>query len=140
MTDDAGEPDEGDGDLDERDEVVANALALGWTHAEAAALVGLSAKWVQRRLVDERFKAEVRRRRTAQLEAVTAQLAAVGPRAVAVLLETMESDDPSVRVRSAVAVLGSITKLGRQFEVEQRVADLEALTQRHLHRGEGVSS
>jgi hypothetical protein len=113
--------------FDERDEVVLDALALGRTHAEAAALVGLNPKWVQRRMSDDGFRIEARRRRAAHLDAVSGQLAEIGPRAVSVLLEAMAADvEMSIRVRAAIAALDTITKMGRQTDIEQRLANVEA--------------
>jgi len=109
-----------------RDDVVAAALASGWTHREAGALVGVSSKWVQRRLQDAAYRAEVHRRRTETLDAVVGQLGAIGPRAVAVVQAALEHDDPMIRLRAAIATLTTITKLGRQAEVEQRLAVIES--------------
>ncbi len=104
--------------FDERDEVVLEALALGRTHAQAAALVGLSGKWTQRRLGDEGFRIEARRRRAAHLDTVSGQLAAIGPDAVSVLLAAMVDVGSSIRLRAAIAALDTITKLGRQTDID----------------------
>ena len=86
----------------------------------------MSAKWVQRRLHDDEFRLEARRRRAAQLDAVSGQLGAIGPQAVAVLLAAMSDRKVVTRLRAAIAALDTITKLGRQTDIEQRLADVEA--------------
>src|SRR4051794_31805071 len=93
--------DDGRDRFDERDEVVLGALELGWSYAEAAGLVGLGPKWVQRRMANDEFRLEFRRRRAAQLDAVVGQLGAIGTRAVSVLLQALDDEHPVIRVRAA---------------------------------------
>lgn len=115
-------------EFDELEEVALDAMAQGRTHAEAGALVGRSAKWIQRKLQDDAFRLEARRRRSAQLDAISGQLGAIGSRAVAAIGQALDSDDDALRLRAALAALNLVTKVGREAELEMRITELEQRT------------
>jgi hypothetical protein len=121
----AEEDDTTDAIFDELEERALDALAQGWTHVEAGALVGRSAKWIQRKLQNEPFRHEARLRRTAQLDSVAGQLGAIGPRAVAILQQSLESENDNLRLRAASIALSLVTRIGRQADLETRMAELE---------------
>ena len=118
-------PEEDLEEFDEMEEAALDALASGSTHAEAGAVVGRSAKWVQRRLRDDRFVLEARRRRGERLDEVTHQLSALASNAVAVIGDTMTHGEDPVRLRAAIAALTLVTKIGKQADLEARIVELE---------------
>ena len=106
-------------------EVILTALAIGATHAEAAALASVSTKSVQRRLGDPAFAAELARRRAVRLDDVTGRLTGLATTALDVIADLMESGSPVVRLRAAEQALQWLTRMRRQVDVEARLALLE---------------
>lgn len=115
-------------EFDELEEAALDALAQGCTHADAGALVGHSAKWIQRKLKDDKFRLAARRRRSDQLNAISGQLGAIGTRAVAAIAQALDSEDDAIRLRAALAALNLVTKVGREAELEMRISELEQRT------------
>ena len=71
------EPEEGDDERDEQDDLMIACLAQGWTHRRVADQLGVSTKTVQRRMGEPSFAAAVSRRRRERVEQLTGQLITV---------------------------------------------------------------
>lgn len=109
-------------------EVLLDALAAGLSHTEAAALAGVSAKTIQRRLGDTEFALELTRRRAARVEELVGQLTSMGATAIGVLREAMVQAKPELRLRAAEATLTWLTRLRREVDFELRLCRIEAGT------------
>ena len=90
-------------------------LAEGHSHVSAAAMVGCSAKTVQRRMREPQFAQAVIDRRREGIDAITGLVVGGTERAVAVLCEALESPKCSERLRAAGMLLGQ----GRHFVLEE---------------------
>ncbi len=110
---------------DDNDELIIGGLSAGLTHADAADLAGVSTKTVQRRLADERFVAEVARRRGQQVERVTGQLSQLSVRAVDTLESALGDESPTIRLRAADLTLNWLVRLRREADLERRIAEIE---------------
>ena len=120
--------DENDADeFSDRDEIMLNALSAGLTHAEAGGMAGLSAKSVQRRLRNARFRAEVARRRMARVEALSGRLTTLGQTSLSVLERAMASHSLPLAVRASDVTLRHLFQFRRAVELEQALAVAEAL-------------
>lgn len=107
------------------DELILAGLAAGMTHAEAAELASTSTKTIQRRLADERFAAEVARRRSQQVERITGRLTELSIRAVDTLDTALDDDSPTIRLRAADLTLNWLVRLRREADLERRIAEIE---------------
>lgn len=108
------------------DEVIIAALAAGQTYAEAAAIAGVSARTVRRRMSEPEFAREVSTRRGEHMAVVTGQLLSAGPDAVAVLREALSCDQAPVRLRAAQLLLSLGAKSRAVTDWESRLAAVEA--------------
>jgi hypothetical protein len=117
--------------LTERDLVLAQAIGHGQTHAQAAALAGLSTKTIQRRLADPAFAAEVQRQRRHHYDQIAGTLAQAATQATQTLVEVMGAENPLAhRLRAAEAILGHNTRYHRQVvdhDRDLRIEQLEAI-------------
>jgi hypothetical protein len=114
-----------DGDL-----ALVGLLAQGLTHERAGAALGVSSKTVQRRCRVPAFAAAVADARRARVNELTGALVTASSRAVEVLTETLDGDDP----RSAVTAARVILDHGFRFQrsqaddaIKERLDQLEAL-------------
>lgn len=130
-----GEPAEmanpGESPLSDEDLALVALLAQGLTHERAGAALGVSSKTIQRRRRVPAFAAAVADARRARVNELTGALVTASSRAVEVLTETLDGDDP----RSAVAAARVILDHGYRFQrlqaeeaIEERLGQLEALT------------
>ena len=134
------EPEEGDDERDEQDELMIVCLAQGWTHRQVADQVGVSTKTVQRRMGEPSFAAAVSRRRRERVEQLTGQLITVSDGAVGVLQDLLTSGDPKIQLRAATVTLGQASRFHqgeqerelarRQDEMEQQLREaIDAMTE-----------
>lgn len=108
-------------DLDPEDELICTLLSKGWTHDQTANEVGCSTKTVQRRMDNQAFAAEVRRRGKADVAATTAKLFQLGQSATDGLSRLLSSEDERVRLQAIRTVL----ELGhRRYRVDVMEAEL----------------
>ena len=117
--------------LSDDDEILACALAEGFTHAAAGALIGVSAKTVQRRLSNPKFAGAVGDRRRQRVSEVVGVLVSASRQAVQVLVEVLEGGAPADRLRAARMVLDYSSRYQRdqvlEDELARRVRVLEEL-------------
>jgi hypothetical protein len=114
-----------DAELDTDDRLLIDVLASGYTHEEAGAILGFSAKWVQRRRRRPAFKIALEQRRRDHNAALAAKSRSIARRAMEVLLEEMEPDRPgATRLRAAQIGLDSSRRCNAD---EQSVNDAERL-------------
>jgi hypothetical protein len=111
---------------DEVDELVLCGLAAGMTHAETAELANVSTKTVQRRMSDNKFTAEVARRRGEQVERITGRLSELSVRAVDTLNDSLADDSATIRLRAADLALNWLVKLRREADLERRITEIES--------------
>ncbi len=113
-----------------RDDAVIEALGSGTTHQQAADLLGVSSKTIQRTLADPTIRARVAARRRERMEEITGLLIGASDSAIAALVEVARDGPPRDRVAAAIQLL----RLGRQFysddllegQVLDRIAALES--------------
>lgn len=103
-------------------------IALGNTSEQAAAELGVSAKTVSRHRADPALRDAITARRAELIRDIAAKLAAHGSKAVDVLVEGMNGDDPRWRHNSAKAVLDRIVPFRLAGELEDRIIQLERAT------------
>jgi len=109
---------------------VIEALGSGTTHQQAADLLGVSSKTIQRTLADPTIRARVATRRRERMEEITGLLIGASGSAIAALVEVARDGPPHNRVTAAIQLL----KLGRRFysadflegQVLDRIAALES--------------
>jgi hypothetical protein len=133
MEDNQVEPEDGDDQRDERDELMIVCLSEGWTHQRVADQVGVSTKTIQRRMGEPSFAAAVAKRRRERVEQLTGQLITASDGAVGVLRDLLASDDPKVQLRAATLTLGNANRFHqgeqdrelarRQDEMDQRLQE-----------------
>ena len=108
-----------------QDEEIMAALAAGRSYAEAAALAGVSARTVRRRMEDEAFAGEVRRLRAERAAQLSSSLLELGATAIMVLAALLGDPSSSVRLRAADAVLGHGQRYQREVDLVERIAAIE---------------
>ncbi|MDA0991880.1 MAG: hypothetical protein O3A51_14160 [Verrucomicrobia bacterium] len=90
------------------DDRLLTALASG-CHVENAAMVaGISERTAYRRLADPDFRSQLDSARETLREAILAKLADAGHDAIGTLWDLMGSDDDSIRLKAAKALLDSL--------------------------------
>ena len=90
---------------EEKDRVILEALASGATPKEAADLAHVSGKTVQRRLQSRLFTARLEALRAESREGITKAVQGGATKAVATLVELLDSPDDSVRLGAARTLL-----------------------------------
>ena len=113
-------PEPGSPEFSSEDTIILEALGAGLTHAESAALAGVSTKTVQRRLERTAFASALATRRRQRTDEITGLLQGAGERAVRVLLETLDSVITGERLRAAHMIL----EQGRRFGMDARLDEL----------------
>ncbi|MFB6272528.1 MAG: helix-turn-helix domain-containing protein [Salinibacter sp.] len=89
-------------------------IALGWTDQDVAAEVGVTRQTVNEwKNQDDRFIAELNKTRKAVWNAHVDRLRDLVSKAVAVLSDNLENEDPKVRHQAAVSVLRSAGLYGK---------------------------
>lgn len=110
------------------DDVIAAALVQGLSYPEAGRLAGVSSKTVQRRMADSTFAARVTAGRLERASDITARLGDLGLKAVAVLDEAMDEDQPmNLRLAAAGASLRHLREFRLGKEIDERLRNLEAM-------------
>ncbi|MFN8018953.1 MAG: hypothetical protein U0P45_12630 [Acidimicrobiales bacterium] len=126
MTSEAGKtiPDPSTG----TDEIITAALIQGLSYPEAGKLAGVSAKTVQRRMADPTFAAQVTAGRLERASDITARLTDLSLKAVAVLDEAMDEDQPmGCRLTAAGASLRHLREYRINKEIDDRLREIEAI-------------
>lgn len=117
------------GELDRRRqarrEVVLDALAAGLDYGEAGALGQCSARTVRRLASDSAFAAELANRRAHHVLQLTGRLANGADQAVRTLLQLLDADNDSVRLRAATAVLTVSERMRLSTDIDVRLAEQE---------------
>ncbi|HEX4150342.1 MAG TPA: helix-turn-helix domain-containing protein [Pirellulales bacterium] len=109
-----------------KDDALALELAAGATVADAARRVGISERTAWRRLQDPAFKARVAQtRRDAFVQAIGV-LQSASVKAAKTLRDLLVDESAGIRLRSAVAVLETASRLGELVELGERLAALES--------------
>ena len=109
------------------DDTIIIGLAAGRTHGEAAALAGVSAKSVQRRLRDPDFVRRLGEGRAARQAEIGGALLTSAQQAVNTLVALLSDGDSKVRLAAARELLSSTQRFVDQADVLQRLGALEAV-------------
>lgn len=104
------------------DELLIGYLAAGKTLKEAAELVGCGERTVRRRWADPDFRRAVQQARRDMIEAIRGELRKAATLAVATLEALLMSDEPSIRLRAAAALLSSFQTLHPEAGTEPEEA------------------
>ena len=105
------------------DRVMLEALASGATQKEAAARAGVSEKTVRRRLQDRLFTAQLQHLQAESPEGITRAVQGGAAKAVATLVELLDSPDDSVRLGAARTLLQWTLRLPEITEIEEPEPD-----------------
>jgi hypothetical protein len=104
------------------DELLIGYLAAGKTLKEAAELVGCGERTVRRRWADPAFRQAVRQARREMVEAIRGDIRKAATLAVSTLEALLTSDEPSIRLRAAAALLSSFQTLHPEAGTEPEEA------------------
>ncbi len=108
------------------DNLLIAALAAGATYERAAAQAGVSKQTVIRRIKEPDFKQKLNEARAATLERTMAQLTAAGTSAVDALVRLLSAQSEAVQLGAAAKLIELAAKLREAYDIEARVAALEA--------------
>ena len=108
-----------------RQDLLIAALASGVSVFEAAKRSATSPRTVHRRLLDARFRAEVRQARARMVDTALGQLTDTLTDAGAALRQLLQSTNDSVRLNAARAIFDIAGKLRDQTDFEERLSKLE---------------
>lgn len=98
------------------------------THADAAAKCGITERQLYRWLDDPTFQQELAQARQALLERTLDRLAGANVYAVDALIETLSKANPAgLRRLAANDIIGHTVKLVDLVDLQQRIADMEAM-------------
>ena len=103
------------------------ALACGATVEAAARQCGLSERTVYNRLGDDEFKKRLERVRADMVDRSAGMLTAAGGEAIRTLLTLQKDSTPTVRLGAARTILEIGLKMRQMVDLEQRMAELEAM-------------
>jgi len=103
-------------------------LASGKTVKEAAAAAGVSQRTAHRRNSEPEFREKVNELRSAMLSTAAGRLLDSITDAVKVLKDQLASKDEGIQQRAAVKLIELSLKVSDRSDLEQRVAELEALS------------
>lgn len=101
-----------------QDQVIAEALAAGMTFEAAGELAGCSARTVSRRMSEEAFRQQVSRLRGERVARLSGTLAGLAEKAVSLLDQCMDEQDPAVVLRAIQLTLTATSRFHRDVEVE----------------------
>ena len=107
------------------DDLLALHLAQGFSVAKAAELAGVCADTVYRRLKLPEFRARVQRHRDEIFRRDADQLASLAGKSVLTLHALLDSRNDAVRLGAARTVLDTAVKFREQFELAERIMELE---------------
>jgi hypothetical protein len=108
-----------------RDEVILQALATGHSQASAAELAEVTERTVRRRTADPAFRAELQARRRAVVERAVVQLVANMERAIATLVQLLDSPAEGTRLRAATALVDRGLDTSFSLDMGERLEALE---------------
>jgi hypothetical protein len=112
--------------LSHRQELAVVALLTSKTKAEAASVVGVTSRTVERWLAnDEAFLSEYRAARRRAVEGAIGQLQHTTTEAVETLRRNLICGSPSAEIRAALGVLEHAIKAVELYDLEERLAELE---------------
>jgi len=103
------------------------ALACGATLDAAARQCGVSERTIYRRLEDPKFKKRLERVRADMVGRTSGMLTAAGCEAIRTLLTLQKDSTPTVRLGAARTTLEIGLKMRQMVDLEQRMAELEAM-------------
>ena len=103
------------------------ALACGATLDAAARQCGVSERTIYRRLEDPKFKKRLERVRADMVGRTSGMLTAAGCEAIRTLLTLQKDSTPTVRLGAARTILEIGLKMRQMVDLEQRMAELEAM-------------
>lgn len=112
-------------DLDAKSQAII-LLARGASTDKTGESVGVSGRTIRRWREDPDFEAEVTAARKDLLVEARAALGAAARDAVATLHEALKDDNAGIRVRAASTILSTLPAITEHFELEERLATLEA--------------
>lgn len=109
-----------------RFEALALAIATGKTIKSAAELVGCSERSAYRNSATPKFKQRVNELRSEVAAATVGQLTTAASMAAATLMELLDaSQEPSIRLNAAKAILASLAGITELGELRARIDALE---------------
>ncbi len=112
------------------DDALIAALAAGASYEKAGEQVGVSKHTVMRRMKEADFKQRLTEARAALVTQTVTQLTAAGAAAVYTLVRLLSAQSESVQLGAAVKIVDLAAKLREAYDVQSRLAALEAqLTQ-----------
>jgi hypothetical protein len=100
------------------DELLIAHLATGKTIRESARLIGCGEATARRRLADPAFRRAVQKAKREMVEAIRGDLRKAASLAVATLEALLTSDEPSIRLRAAEAILSHFRALHPEAATE----------------------
>ena len=118
-----------------KQEAALAALAAYPTIEEASQACGVSVSTLKRWLQREDFRAGLRAAGRRLLDASLDDLIRASRRAVAVLVEAMESEKETIRVKAATTLLDRAVQATQVFDLETRLESLEQALLRQQMRG-----
>ena len=108
------------------DGLIVAGLAAGLTYQKVAEHAGVSEKTVRNRLADPAFKQRVAEARAHMVEQTMAKVTAAGTAAVDALMRLLSAESENVQLGAASKLIELATKLRESYDLESRIAALEA--------------
>lgn len=106
-------------------EVLAAEIAAGVPIRQAAAKVSCCESTAYRMAATTEFKTRVSELRSSAMDLALGQLSEASSQAVATMVELLESDDDSVRLRASTAILDRFSKISEQIDLRTRIEEVE---------------
>lgn len=107
-------------------------LARGTSTDKAGEAVGVSGRTIRRWREDPDFEAEVRTASKELLAEARAALGGAARDAIATLHAALQDPSVALRIRAASVLLSTLPAISEQFELEERLAALEAALEERL--------
>ncbi|MEH0582821.1 hypothetical protein QA942_01405 [Streptomyces sp. B21-106] len=101
-------------------------LARGVSSDKTGEELGVSGRTVRRWREDPDFEAEIRAAQKALFAEARAALGGAARDAIAALHQALEDPSTALRIRAAAVLLSALPAISEQFELEERLAALEA--------------
>ena len=108
------------------DSLIVAGLAAGLTYQKVAEQAGVSEKTVRNRLADPAFKQKVAEARANMVERTMAAMTASSVAATQTLYQLLDAESENVRLGAARTIVELATKLRESYDLEARIAALEA--------------
>ena len=118
-------------DTENKDVLLAMALASGASAADAARRLDVSISTVKRRLADPDFRRFVSDLRAEMLARALGRVTDSMTRAADTLAGLLDDQNPAIRIRAARALLTLGLRLHEAVDVAQRVREIEDELERH---------